>query len=193
MKEKIWGQKAANKPDSNEVGVSGSTIFFYTGVNKPHILEMNKHLHNLETKHLTEACRLKIESPPIRLRINSGGGLIVAGVAGMDNIRALKAPVYTIVDGFCASAATFFSVVGKKRFITENSFMLIHQLTTSFWGKYEEFEDEKKNLDLMMQMIKSVYGKYTDIPSKELDKILKRDLMLNAKKCLKWGLVDEII
>jgi ATP-dependent protease ClpP protease subunit len=188
MKEKIWGQKAANKPDSNEVGVSGSTIFFYTGVNKPHVLEMNKHLHNLEVKHLTESQIFEIEP-----RINSGGGLIVAGVAGMDNIRTLKAPVYTIVDGFCASAATFLSVVGEKRFITENSFMLIHQLTTSFWGKYEEFEDEKKNLDLMMKMIKSVYNKYTNIPAKELDKILKRDLMLDAKKCLKWGLVDEII
>ena len=193
MKEKIWGQKAANKSDTNEVGVSGSTIFFYTGVNKPHVLEMNKHLHNLEVKHLTESQIFEIEPPPIRLRINSGGGLIVAGVAGMDNIRTLKAPVYTIIDGFCASAATFLSVVGEKRFITENSFMLIHQLTTSFWGKYEEFEDEKKNLDLMMKMIKSVYNKYTNIPAKELDKILKRDLMLDAKKCLKWGLVDEII
>ena len=28
--------------------------------------------------------------------------------------------------------------------MTKNSFMLIHQLSTSFWGKYEEFEDEKE-------------------------------------------------
>jgi ATP-dependent protease ClpP protease subunit len=111
----------------------------------------------------------------------------------MDNIRTLKVPVYTIVDGFCASAATFLSVVGEHRQMTKNSFMLIHQLSTSFWGKYEEFEDEKKNLDMMMQMIKNVYNEHTNVPSKELDKILKRDLMLNANKCLKWGLIDEII
>jgi ATP-dependent Clp endopeptidase proteolytic subunit ClpP len=193
MREKVWGKEAVNKNNSNEVGISGSTIFYYTGIDKPHVLEMNKYLHNLEVKHLAGACTLEIDPAPIRLRINSGGGMITAGVAGMDNIRTLKAPVYTIIDGFCASAATFLSVVGKKRFITENSFMLIHQLSTSFWGKYEEFEDEKKNLDLMMQMIKNVYNKYTNIPSKELDKILKRDLMLDAKKCLKWGLVDKII
>jgi ATP-dependent protease ClpP protease subunit len=192
MKEKTWGN-TLKKGDSNEVGVSGSTIFYYTGVNKPHILELNKHIHNLETKHLTDAYKVGVDPAPIRVRLNSGGGSIVAGVAGMDNIRTLKVPVYTIIDGFCASAATFLSVVGKHRQITKNSFMLIHQLSTSFWGKYEEFEDEKKNLDLMMNMIHQIYREYTQIPKKELASILKRDLMLDAKKCLQWGLVDEII
>ena len=77
--------------------------------------------------------------------------------------------------------------------MTRNSFMLIHQLSTGFWGKYEEFEDEKKNLDLMMKMIKNVYREYTKIPEKKLNEILKRDLMLDANTCLKWRLVDEII
>jgi ATP-dependent protease ClpP protease subunit len=71
--------------------------------------------------------------------------------------------------------------------------MLIHQLSSSFWGKYEEFEDEKKNLDLMMRMIRSIYSARTSIPMRELDGLLKRDLMLDARKCLKWGLVDEIV
>ena len=192
MKEKTWGD-TNKKNGPNEVGISGSTIFYYTGIDKPHILELNKHLHNLEAKHIAEATRLGVDPAPIRVRLNSGGGLIVAGVAGMDNIRTLKTPVYTIIDGFCASAATFLSVVGMNRQMTRNSFMLIHQLSTGFWGKYEEFEDEKKNLDLMMKMIKNVYREYTKIPEKKLNEILKRDLMLDANTCLKWRLVDEII
>jgi len=192
MKEKTWGN--TNKKNvPSEVGISGSTIFYYTGIDKPNVLELNKHLHNLEAKHISEATRLGVDPAPIRVRLNSGGGLIVAGVAGMDNMRTLKVPVYTIIDGFCASAATFLSVVGKHRQMTRNSFMLIHQLSTSFWGKYEEFEDEKKNLDLMMKMIKNIYREYTKIPEKKLDEILKRDLMLDANTCLKWRLVDEII
>jgi len=192
MKEKTWG--SANKKNvSNEVGISGSTIFYYTGINKPNILELNKYLHNLQTSHLTSANSLGVDPAPIRVRLNSGGGSIVAGVAGMDNIRTLKVPVNTIIDGFCASAATFLSVVGKHRQMTKNSFMLIHQLSTSFWGKYEEFEDEKKNLDLMMDMIRGIYRKHTTIPLKKLDKILKRDIMLEASECLEWGMIDEII
>jgi len=192
MKEKKWGN-TNKKADSNEVCLSGSTIFYYTGISKPHILELNKHLHNLETVHLTNSFKLDTDPANIKLRINSGGGSIVAGVAGMDNIRTLKIPVHTIIDGFCASAATFLSVVGVRRTITKNSFMLIHQLSTRFWGKYEEFEDEKKNMDMVMEMIRRIYLEYTNVPKRELDKILKHDLFLDAEKCLKWGMVDEII
>jgi ATP-dependent protease ClpP protease subunit len=97
------------------------------------------------------------------------------------------------VDGFCASAATFLSVVGEKRFMSRHSYMLIHQLSTNFWGKYSEFEDEKQNLDLMMNTIKNVYSEYTKVPMKKLDEILKHDLLWDAKQCLEYGLIDEII
>ena len=70
MKEKTWGN-IAKKSDSNEVGISGSIIFYYTVVDKPHVLELNKHLHNLETSHLTNANSLGVDPAPIRVRINS--------------------------------------------------------------------------------------------------------------------------
>ena len=111
----------------------------------------------------------------------------------MDTILRCKVPVNTYVDGFCASAATFLSVVGSKRFISRNSYMLIHQLSSSFWGIYSEFKDEKENLYLMMKTIKNVYKEYTKVPMKKIDEILKHDLMWDAKTCLKYGLVDEII
>ena len=75
----------------------------------------------------------------------------------------------------------------------KHSFMLIHQLSTNFWGTYSRFEDEKENLDLMMKTIKDVYKKYTKVPMKRLDTILKHDLLWDANKCLEYGLVDEII
>ena len=30
--------------------------------------------------------------------------------------------------------------------MSRNSYMLIHQLSTTFWGTYANFEDEKKKL-----------------------------------------------
>ena len=72
----------------------------------------------------------------------------------MDTILRTKVPVETYVDGFCASAATFLSVAASGRFMSRNSYMLIHQLSSTLWGKYSEIEDEKKNLDLMMETIK---------------------------------------
>ena len=139
------------------------------------------------------ANNLDVEPYPIHLYINSGGGSITAGISSMDTILRCKVPVNTYVDGFCASAATFLSVVGSKRYISRNSYMLIHQLSSNFWGKYSEFQDEKQNLDLMMDTIVNVYKEYTKVPVRKLNEILKHDLMWDAKTCLKYGLVDEII
>ena len=77
--------------------------------------------------------------------------------------------------------------------MSRNSYMLVHQLSSNFWGTYANFEDEKKNLDLMMTTIKNVYKEYTKQPMKKLDEILKHDLMWDAQTCLDYGMIDEIV
>ena len=200
MNEKYWGEK---KPSTKEdaqitspdkhIAVHENKIYYYAGVNRESASELNKKIGELESKSLTLGNNLDIDPPTLKLLINSGGGSITAGISSMDTILRCKVPVHTYVDGFAASAATFLSVVGEKRFISRNSYMLIHQLSGNFWGKYSEFEDEKQNLDLMMKTIKNVYKKYTKLPMKKLDEILKHDLMWDAETCLEYGLVDEIV
>ena len=131
--------------------------------------------------------------PEIYLHINSYGGSVFAGFAAMDYIAKSKVPVNTIIDGCAASAATMMSVVGAKRLMHENAFMLIHQLSSGMWGKYSELQDDMKNSDLLMKTIKDIYIEHTKIPKAQLAKMLKHDLWWDAKTCLKYGLVDEII
>ena len=201
MNEKYWGEKkppkkknAQNIPASEKhIAVHENKIYYYAGVNRDSAVELNKKIGELESKSLTLANNLDIDPPILKILINSGGGSITAGISSMDTILRCKVPVHTYVDGFCASAATFISVVGSYRFMSRNSYMLIHQLSSALWGKYSEIEDEKKNLDLMMETIKSVYKEYTKVPMRKLDEILKHDLLWDAKMCLKYGLVDEVI
>ena len=197
--QRYWGEKKATPKrkagDVNEkhISVQDNKIYFYAGVNRNSCVELNKKIGELETKSLTLSKTLGILPPPIKVIINSGGGTIVSGIASMDTILRCQVPVHTHVDGFSASAATFLTVVGEERYMSRNSYMLVHQLSTTFWGTYANFEDEKKNLDLMMDTIKNVYKEYTKLPMKKLDDILKHDLMWDAKTCLKYGMIDEII
>tara|TARA_R100000734_G_C3292529_1_gene84175 strand:- start:68 stop:664 length:597 start_codon:yes stop_codon:yes gene_type:complete len=197
--ERHWGEKQKQSPkingDANEkhISVQDNKIYFYSGVNRNACVELNKKIGELESKALTLSKSLGILPPPIKVFINSGGGTIVSGIASMDTILRCKVPIETYVDGFSASAATFLTVVGKKRYMSRNSYMLVHQLSTSFWGTYSNFEDEKQNLDLMMKSIKNIYKEYTKIPMKKLNEILKHDLMWDAKTCLEYGMIDEII
>ena len=200
MDEKYWGEKkppvkknAQNTPTEKHIAVHENKIYYYANVNRESVAELNKKIGELESKSLTLGHNLDIEPPTLKLLINSGGGSITAGISSMDTILRCKVPVETYVDGFCASAATFISVVGGRRFMSRNSYMLIHQLSSSLWGKYSEIEDEKKNLDLMMETIKNVYREYTRVPMDKIDEILKHDLLWDAKQCLEYGLIDEII
>ena len=106
----------------------------------------------------------------------------------IDTITNNKVPIYSIIEGSAASAGTLISVVAKKRFISKNAFMLIHQLSSVCWGKMSEIEDEFENLQELTEKIKNIYSENTKIPKKELNKLLQHDLWLNSSKSLKYGL-----
>jgi len=204
MNDFYWGKKEEppkEDPKSQQeekarpsfIEVVENRIYFYSDINTDKILQLNRNLRNKGIDLQREAMVQNREPADIYLHIQSYGGSIFAGMAGMDEIIKSIVPVHTMIDGCCASAATFLSVCGKKRFINRHAYMLIHQLSSFMWGKYEEFKDEMQNLDKIMVMIKKVYGEYTKIPTKKLEEILKHDLWFDADQCLAYGLVDEIV
>jgi len=145
----------------------------------------------LETADLVE----KAEPKPLKIFINSNGGDVFAAIPLIDAIKNCKIPVHTYVEGMAASAASLISMVGHKRFITKNSFMLIHELRTGVQGTYSDIMDEKENCDKLMTVIKKIYLERTagKLESDILEKILKRDIILTSDECLNYGLVDEVI
>ena len=178
--------------NSSAVESHDNCIMFYGEVNEENAKLLNKSLRNMDKDLQIVKVKYGVDVP-IKLYINSYGGSIFAGFSTVDTIKSLVIPVHTYIDGAAASAATLISVVGEKRFIHKNSYMLVHQLSSLMWGKYEEFKDEMENLDLLMARIKEIYKEHCSIPKKELDDILKHDLWLDSAKCVKWALVDEIV
>ena len=205
MSDFYWGKKEEMPPKEDSksqqeeksrpsfVEVVENRIYFYSRIETEKILQLNRNILSMGINLQREATIQNREPANIYLHIQSYGGSIFAGMAGMDEIIKSIVPVHTMIDGCCASAATFLSVCGKKRFINRHAYMLIHQLSSFMWGKYEEFKDEMQNLDKIMVMIKQVYKEYTQIPMSKLDGILKHDLWFDADQCKEYGLVDEII
>lgn len=175
------------------VEVIENRIYFYSEVNLERILQLNKTIRNKGIDLQREAMVQSRIPANIYLHIQSFGGSFFSVMAGLDEIIKSVVPVYTVVDGCCASGATFLSICGQKRYINKHAYMLIHQLSSVMWGKYEEFKDEMKNLNTIMGMIKKVYSEYTIIPMKKLEGILKHDLWFTADECKEYGLIDEII
>ena len=78
------------------------------------------------------SCLQDTDPAPLWLYIHTEGGDAYAGLSAMDHIKNLKVPVYTVVDGSCASAGTFILMGGEKKYALPNSSVLIHQIRTDF-------------------------------------------------------------
>ena len=196
-KIKSSDDKNSNSSDNTRVECIGNTIYFCSPVNRLSIYELSKIIQKkneeLEKIKKREDLVDDIIPKPLYLRITSYGGGLIAARTAIDAIQSSKIPIYTVVDGCAASAGTLMSIVGKKRFITKSSLMLVHQLSSVHSGKMQELEDDMKNSMMFMEHIRELYKKYTNIPKKKINKILKHDLWWDAILCKKYGLVDEII
>jgi len=169
-------------------------IYYYDEVNPKSILDLVSLLKEATVISLDKQITYDLECPPpIHLHIHSYGGDVYSGLAGAPHIFNNKVSVYTYVEGGVASAGTLLSLAGKKRYIQEYSYMLIHQVSHWTHGTYENLKDEKENLDKLMAQFYKFYKKYTKLKKKQIVKILKRDLWFDAEECLKLGLVDKII
>ena len=184
----------ASMIEKTYVQSSNNVIHFYGGVTSDSAKSLKDSLEEaIVNGKYFETMFPESKAPPIKLHIQSYGGSFMDTLYIIDLIRTSPIPIYTYVDGYAASAGTLISVVGQKRYMTENSLMLIHELSSGSGGKFTELEDEAKNNRLMMNMIKSIYYRYTKISPSEIDEILKHDIWFDANKCKQLGLVDEII
>ena len=187
-------KKADDKKDSSSNFESeGNTLYFYSGVDDDSIFSLNKELEKKDQQLQVLGIENNIAPPPIRLKIHSYGGSVLSAFAAINYIKNTKCNVHTYVDGAAASAGTLMSVVGTKRYISENAYMLIHQLSSVSWGNYEQLKDDMINNKALMKRIRDIYEQYTKIPKTKLKDVLKRDLWWDAKTCLEYGLVDDII
>jgi ATP-dependent Clp protease protease subunit len=93
--------------------------------------------------------------------------------------------------GYVASAGTLISLAGTKRFITPNSFMMIHEIRSGFWGRYSEARAEYENVTKLMDHVTQYYLEKTPLTRERLTALLKTDTDMNARECVEMGLVES--
>ena len=170
----------------------GNEIHFYGDITVENTLEFVEAFRKLEIRLLKQKADLIGYEPEIRVHIMSDGGDMFSGLALKNLIEKSRVKVITIAQGACCSAATFMFLGGSERRIGENAYLLIHQLSTEFWGKYQELKDEMKSCEKFMASLKNMYMTKTEIPEKKFKKLMKKDLFLSASKCLKYKIAHAI-
>lgn len=178
--------------DGDSIYRENNHIYFYSEIDRKSINSLVKLIREAEEYCIVTTFKLTIDTIPIYLHISSDGGYIYSALIAVDVIKGCSVPVYSIAEGSVASAATLISIICEKRYILPNAHIMIHQLSSEFFGKMNEITDEYTNLSETMILLKNMYVEYTSLSAKKLDKLLKHDLMWNSKKAIKYKLADEV-
>ena len=175
---------------------TGNHVYFYSDINSDRCLALMKEIRAIDNMLRVERASRNIpvenHMVPIWLHVNSYGGSLFDGFGIADQLATIKSPIYSIIEGCCASAGTLLSMSCTRRYIMPSAFVLIHQLSSLCWGTYEQFTDEMHVLDMAMKTITNFYHKHSNLDKKTIRAILKRDSWFDAKECVKNGFVDEI-
>jgi len=174
------------------INVSENRIIFHGPITQHSCFKLISSIHEVEdyVDHTRKHCDGKIY-----ININSDGGEIYPALSVVETIRRCRYEVVTICEGVVASAAVLISLAGGKRIIGKHSYMMIHEIRHAAWGKFTELKDDMKNGKKLMKDMKSYMKERSNrkLPEEGLDDLLKHDIIWSSKKCLKYGLVDEIV
>ena len=182
----------ANLFSQGQLYSTNNHVHFNDDITQQSCFALGKELRSVAHVMRLRAANFGCPVQPIYLHISTNGGEISAAFSVVDCIRGLGVPVYSVVDGFVASAGTLITLAAEKRYIQPNAYMLIHQLSSGVWGKMSAIEEQVDNMKKLMQHLTAFYLERTKLKSKALQKLLLTDVTWNAEESLAKGIVDEI-
>ena len=182
-----------NNDENNKNMLIDNNILLLGELNEKSCFDLIKLLNNKEFELLNKD--IPKEEKYINLFIQSQGGSLLSTLSVVDEIKKLNIPLYTYIKGYAASSATLLSILGNKRFISENSLMMIHGpkiIENDADMTLLKIKDINQNINLLTNIIKKIYLENTKINEQLLNELLYHNVWISSKDALKHGLVDEI-
>ncbi|MCO5169618.1 MAG: ATP-dependent Clp protease proteolytic subunit [Planctomycetes bacterium] len=140
---------------------------------------------------------MEAESPsdPILVTINSPGGEAYTGLGIHDTLRATSCPVFTLVNGLCASAGIVILLAAEKenRYSLPSSRFMIHQPSGGASGTAADIEIKAENMKALRHMYFEIIAKACGRTVEEVSEKAKRDFWLSSEESRSYGLIDKII
>lgn len=132
---------------------------------------------------------------PIHMYISSPGGSVMAGLAILDTMQLISAPVHTYAMGMVASMAAVLFTCGEKghRYIMPNAEIMIHQPLGGTSGQASDIEIQAKHILNLKRRLYVILSKATGKQVKTIEKESDRDNYFEAADAIKFGLGDSIL
>lgn len=132
---------------------------------------------------------------PIHVYISSPGGSVMAGLAILDTMELIHAPVYTYAMGMVASMAAVLFTCGEKghRYVMPNAELMIHQPLGGTSGQASDIEIQANHILSLKRRLYKILAKATGQNVKTIEKQSDRDNYYEAGAAITFGLADKLL
>ena len=132
-------------------------------------------------------------SGPVTIWINSPGGDCIAASQIYAMLMDYQGDVTVKIDGIAASAASVIAMAGTKVLMAPTGMMMVHNPATIAFGDHVDMAKAIEMLDEVKESIINAYEIKTDLPRKQLSKMMDQTTWMNAGKALELNFIDGII
>lgn len=155
---------------------------------------INDQIANLIVAQLLYLAR---EDPtkPIRMYINSPGGMVYAGMAIYDTMQQVECPVSTVAVGFTASFGTVLLTAGTKgmRYALPHATIHLHQPLGGAQGQASDIAIQAQEILRLRTSLNEILSHHTGQSVEKIAEDTDRDMYLTAEAAMEYGLVDEVL
>lgn len=148
----------------------------------------------LQDKKKTKT-KTKATIEPIKLYINTYGGFIDDMWSLIDLILKSKTPIHTYCTGYAMSAGFQIFLAGHKRFLSEHSKLMYHQISGGTRGTYTDIIQSIPDLTRDQTQIEKYVISRTNIIQEKLDEVREKklDWYIYPEEALRLGIADTIL
>lgn len=161
--------------------------------------EIDENIVDTAVYHILRYNRLDKDTPitsrePIKIYINSPGGLVADGYALIDAIKLSKTPVYTINLANCLSMALLIFISGHKRFSMPHAEFLLHDGSSGCFDSVSKMQDRLKfESEQIEKMTKEYILSNTSITKEQYEMNIRKEWYFLPQEGKSIGVVDSII
>jgi ATP-dependent Clp protease protease subunit len=132
---------------------------------------------------------------PISLYLNSPGGSVTAALAIYDTMQFVAAPVHTTCVGQAASTAAVLLAGGDAghRTVLPHARVVLHQPSTGGQGTLPDLALAAKEIVRLRAEMEEILAHHTGQSVARLREDTGRDLVLDARAAVAYGVADEVL
>lgn len=136
---------------------------------------------------------LALHSGPIRIRLNSGGGIAFDGTAIHSVLSDYRGHKTIIVQGIAASAASVIMMAGDRIEMSAGSVLMIHdpsQDFTSYRGTSDEHRRVADSLDKISEAVAQIYAQRSGKAISEIRQVMSAESWFTPEEAVSAGFAD---